>query len=283
MRFGDDLHQRDAGAVEIDIGAVGMLVVQALAGVLLHVQSLDADTDGFAILHVEIDLALADDRVLVLADLIALRQIGVEVVLAVEDAGQVDLRLQAEAGAHRLLDAFGVDDRQHAGHAGVDEADLAVGLGAERGRGAGEQFGFGEYLGMDLHADDDLPIAGGALDGLAHDALHHWVGLAVKPDAVSMARAARRMVASSNALPISCRPSGRPLSVRPAGTAMPGRPARFTVTVKMSLRYIDKGSAFFSPTPKAGPGGAAVSRTSQCSYASVKSRAIRVRIFWARA
>ena len=43
------------------------------------------------------DLALADDRVLVLADLIALRQVGIEVVLPVEVALQVDLRLQAEA------------------------------------------------------------------------------------------------------------------------------------------------------------------------------------------
>ena len=37
---------------------------------------------------VEIDdhLALADDRALVLADLIALRQVGIEIVLPVEDA-----------------------------------------------------------------------------------------------------------------------------------------------------------------------------------------------------
>ena len=39
----DDLHQRDAGAVEIDIGLGRMLVVQALAGVLLQVQARDAD------------------------------------------------------------------------------------------------------------------------------------------------------------------------------------------------------------------------------------------------
>jgi len=65
--------------------------------------------------------------------------------------------------------------------------------------------------------------------------------------------------------------------------AMPGRPARFTVTVKTSFRYIETGSAVFSPTPKAGPGVAGVSRTSHFSNAWVKSRAIRVRSFWARA
>ena len=108
---------------------------------------------------VDLDLALADDRLLVLADLIALRQVGIEVVLAVEDAAQVDRRLEAEPGAHRLLDALGVDHRQHAGHRRIDERDVAVGLAAERGRGAGEQLGLRGDLGVHLETDDDLPVA----------------------------------------------------------------------------------------------------------------------------
>ena len=62
-----------------------MLVVDRLAGVLLQVQPLDADVQRLAV-DVDLDLALADDRLLVLADLIALRQVGIEVVLAVEHA-----------------------------------------------------------------------------------------------------------------------------------------------------------------------------------------------------
>ena len=46
----------------------------------------------------------ADDRLLVLRDLIAGRQVGVEVVLAVEDAEQVDLGVEPEPGLDRLLD-----------------------------------------------------------------------------------------------------------------------------------------------------------------------------------
>ena len=66
-----------------------MLVVHQLARVLLDVDALDADVLGAAlVLLVEqhLDLALADQRVVELADLIALRQIGVEVILAVEAA-----------------------------------------------------------------------------------------------------------------------------------------------------------------------------------------------------
>ena len=70
------------------------------------------------------------------------------------------LALRPEPGAHRLFHAFPIDHRQHAGHAGIDEADLGVGFGAEFGRGAGKQLGFGKHLGMDFHADHDFPLAG---------------------------------------------------------------------------------------------------------------------------
>jgi hypothetical protein len=64
-----------------------MLVVDRLAGILLQMQALDADSTSSnwpSPSPSMVDLALADDRLLVLADLIALRQIGIEVVLAVE-------------------------------------------------------------------------------------------------------------------------------------------------------------------------------------------------------
>ena len=63
-----------------------MLVVHRLAGVLLEMQALDADCERAAVEEIDRHLALADDRLLVLRDLIALRKIRVEVVLAVEDA-----------------------------------------------------------------------------------------------------------------------------------------------------------------------------------------------------
>ena len=122
------------------------------------------DRDARARRQVDHHLALAHDRRLVLADLIALRQVGIEIVLAVEHRLQIDPRLEPEAGAHRLRDAFLVDHRQHARHGGVDQRDMRVGLAAELGRGAGEQLGLRRHLGMDLHADDDFPVAGRAFD-----------------------------------------------------------------------------------------------------------------------
>ncbi len=63
-----------------------MLVVQALAGILLEMEPGDADRARPPVGHVEHDTALADDRLQILRDLIAGRQVGVEIVLAVEHA-----------------------------------------------------------------------------------------------------------------------------------------------------------------------------------------------------
>ena len=143
-----------------------MLVVQRLAGVLLQVHALDPDRDGLALRHVDDDLALAHDRRFVLADLVALRQVRIEIVLPVEYRLEIDLRLEPKAGADRLLDAFLVDHRQHAGHRRIDQRDMRVRCAAEFGRGAGKQLGVGRHLGMHFHADDDFPVAGCAVDQL---------------------------------------------------------------------------------------------------------------------
>ena len=143
--------------------------VQRLACVLLKVQPLDADGDALGRRHVDNDLALADDRILELRDLIALRQIGIKIVFAVEHRAMIDLRLEAKPGADRLGDAFLVDDRQHAGHGRVDQRDMIVRLAAIFGAGAGKQLGAAGHLGMDFHADDDFPIARRAVDEFGGD------------------------------------------------------------------------------------------------------------------
>ena len=116
--------------------------------------------------EVDQHLALADDRVVELADLVALRQVRVEVVLAVEAREAVDPRLQPQPGPHRLLDAEAVDHRQHARHRRVDQADVGVRLGPEGRRGAGEELGVRGDLGVHLEADHHLPVALGAGDDL---------------------------------------------------------------------------------------------------------------------
>ena len=147
-----------------------MLVMHQLAGILLDMDALDADAlgAGFRILLIQhdVDRALTHDRVIELADLIALRQIRVEVIFPVEARPFVDLRLDRHASAHRLADAFAIGHGQHTGHGRIDQADLRIGLRSERGRRAGKQLGVRRHLRMDFQADHDLPLAGCALDAI---------------------------------------------------------------------------------------------------------------------
>src|SRR5690606_38984680 len=244
------------------------LIVDRLARVLLQVDALDAHGLGCAAFEVEHDLALAHHRELELADLVALRQVRIEVVLAVEARPFVDLRAERQPGLHRLTHALAVDDRQHARHGGVHKAHLRVRLRAEGGGRAREQLGVGDDLRMDLHADHHLPVTGRAANaigfGLAHFT-HHFSGLAENWAACSITWPAFSMVSSSSLRPIRCRPSGNPFASTPAGTESAGRPAMEAGTVNTSFRYIASGSSALEPNANAALGVVGVRITSHCS------------------
>lgn len=109
-----------------------MLVVHGLARILLQMQALDADFHVFELALIvradrNHDLALADDRLLELRNLIALRQIRIEIVLAIENRLQIDLGIEPDARAYRLLDAFQIDDRQHARHGRINQRNIKLG------------------------------------------------------------------------------------------------------------------------------------------------------------
>ncbi len=92
--LGDDLHQRRAAAVEVDDARVRAVDpparadVDQLRRVLLEVHAVDA--------HVA-EAAAAAQRLVVLGDLVALGQVGIEVVLAVEDRARRELAAERQA------------------------------------------------------------------------------------------------------------------------------------------------------------------------------------------
>ena len=114
--LGDDLEQRRAGAVQVDAGQPWQALVQRLAGVLFEVRARDADA-----------LLACRPRArcrcgpsptigqLVLADLVALRQVRVEVVLAREHRARArSVAPMARPNLHRHAHGFAVQHRQHA-------------------------------------------------------------------------------------------------------------------------------------------------------------------------
>jgi len=133
------------------------ILVQALARVLLEVRTREPDRP-FSAIDDDVNSAALDDGDLVLRDLIALREIRVEVVLAGEDASRVDLAPDGEAEADRALDGATVQYRQYAGKRDVDRRGFTVRRRAELGRGAGEDLRRGRQLRVRLETDDDFVI-----------------------------------------------------------------------------------------------------------------------------
>ena len=80
----NDFHQRNAGPVQIDERHFRVHIVDGLARILLKVNALDANRTGHARFHIHQHFTLTDDGVFELADLITLRQIRIEVVLAIK-------------------------------------------------------------------------------------------------------------------------------------------------------------------------------------------------------
>ena len=105
--------------------------MDGFTGILFHVDTLDTHEPRRPIAHFHQHLTFAHDRVVKLRDLIALRQVGVEIVLAVKSGIQVDPRLETQPRAHRLFYTEFIDHGQHAGHGCINKSHIRVRLGPE--------------------------------------------------------------------------------------------------------------------------------------------------------
>ena len=117
------------GAIQVDAGGLVQTLVNRFARVLFEVRASNADAFLGAFLVGDEKFAMLDDRQFVLADLVSLRQVGIEVVLAREHRTRRERRIdrQPEFAGH-AHDLF-VQHRQHAGKTQVDDAGLGVGVG----------------------------------------------------------------------------------------------------------------------------------------------------------
>ncbi len=113
------------------------------------------DADAFcACRGGDVDVAVLGEGLVELGDLIALGQVGVEVVFAGEDGAFADLAVESERGEGGELNGAAVEDGQRTGEAEADGADVGVGRRAEFVGAAAEGLGLGEELDVDLEADD---------------------------------------------------------------------------------------------------------------------------------
>ena len=164
----DNLDERHAGTVQVNRGplaAIRKSIMQALAGVLFHMHAGDADAlaAGRAL---DFDVAMFRHRLVVLRDLVALGQVGIEIVLAGEDRSRVDLAIQRRGRQHGELHRPPVQNRQRARQPQTHRADIRVRRIAKPGRAAAEDLGAGQKLDVDFQPDDRL-VPGMAVTGVS--------------------------------------------------------------------------------------------------------------------
>ena len=103
-----------------------------------------------------VDPAMLGQRLVELRNLIALGQVGIEVILAGEDGALAHLAVDGQRGQRGELDGLLIQHRQRAGQSQADRADVGVGRRAEMIGATAEGLGRGEQLHVDLEADDGL-------------------------------------------------------------------------------------------------------------------------------
>jgi hypothetical protein len=164
VRLGDDLDQRNAGAIQIhvrDVPSHHGRVVDRLARVLLHVDAREAHArhlfpgvspDG------NVQPPLRGDGLFVLGDLVALGQIRIEVVLAGEDGAFVHGTVGGERRAHGELHRALVEYRQHARQGQADRMHAVIRRRAIAHRRGTEELGLGAQLRVHFETDHDLVV-----------------------------------------------------------------------------------------------------------------------------
>ena len=129
--------------------------MKALTGVLLHVRARDSDP-SLGPVDLDVEVPLDAQRQVVLRDLIVLRHVGIEVVLAVEQGMRRDPAIERQADQHQVLDRAPVRHRQGSRLTETYRACLRIRLCAERGGAVAEHLRARGELDVNLEPYDGL-------------------------------------------------------------------------------------------------------------------------------
>ncbi len=131
------LAERMSGSETISISGVparfrsmpvtpGQAFMQGLARIFLQVRARDSDPPHAAVIEHDVDMPAGHDGQFVLADLVALGQIGVEIILTGEHRARRDAGIDRQPEQHRHAYHLAIEHRQHPGVAEVYQVRLRV-------------------------------------------------------------------------------------------------------------------------------------------------------------
>ncbi len=155
--FGNDFQERCAGAVQVDAGLALEIFMQGFAGVFFQMRARELDV-FFLLANADSQSATGNDRNFKLADLVALGQVGVEVILARKNRAWRNLPANGQAKFDGADHGFTVEHRQHTGQGNIDGARLRIRRRAKGDAAAGKDFRLRFKLGVRFQSDDDFPL-----------------------------------------------------------------------------------------------------------------------------
>ena len=158
VRFGDDFAEGRATAIVVDVrlgGGLRETFVEIFRCVFFQVKPRDANP-FLGAANFDFQPATGSEGQFVLRDLVALGQIGVEIVFSGEARMFVDRAIQGERGTHGHFDGALVHDGESSRQAEAHRADVGVRRIAEPRRAAAKDLRSGEQLDVDFQADDRL-------------------------------------------------------------------------------------------------------------------------------
>ena len=288
LGLGDALHERHAGAIEVDQrvraardAPVARTGVRRFAGILLEVDAREPALVRRAVLEPVLHDAAKRERHVVLRNLIIFRHVRIEVIFAVELRERRNLRTERKAGRDDVLDRFGVGNGKRARHAETDRTDLGVRLAAELVSATAEHLR--RRLELDVTLDSDHGFVGSvhartlssaacaAPRGASHARTRAPRRAAAVPQRAARRAAIRSASARSRLRAYSSRTAPRAPVVRRAPSESCSNPSDTCCTDRSSRR-----------TRMPGQLAAGHAIRSHCANARSKSRAISVRAFCAR-
>jgi hypothetical protein len=123
IRLTDDFNEGNSAAVKVD-ESIDVDVVDRLSGILFHMDAGDPDVPSGPVLQFDFQIPICADRIFVLRNLVALREIRIEVVLAGKNGTGSDGTMGGKTHSYDIIDKVEIEYREDAGHSEANRADV---------------------------------------------------------------------------------------------------------------------------------------------------------------
>jgi len=121
-----DLQQRHSSSIVVDQYLI--VLVDTFCCVLLHLDAFDQNVVLILLKVIEEETAIEHDRIVLLRDLVSLRQVSIHVVFPVELDLRQDAPSESERSLDREIEALLVENGEHTWKTKIDEVGVSIGF-----------------------------------------------------------------------------------------------------------------------------------------------------------